>query len=404
MSTAPSLLTTRDGTDFIGLGDVIFVAHDHTYTLAVERIVADVLGLEGTERRKVVLARSLARRVVTEAANERSVAPGGARFQLTARLFSLLGEGRFSLDTENDKRIGVADALLSSSGAALEESIRGDGRIDGYAAGWLAAGLEMALSRSEGVVTARERRTKGMPRYFDFGRDDAPRPEAPATLTEFAERVPEVQDTGTNAQLVECARAMYATCGVDQTGLRHVVGQLVCSRPASYYTQLISDAAGALDGSPEMLAIFRALLVEAAAQATLRLLVASSLSDEWELHAGGRPQNEWELASSVCAFARAAGWGRVAPLECSADRVVLVATPLVDDTLLMHGDRHDTRHLLEGIGRGLLRAAQAALIGEDPPARAELERAWGSCGEEFVTFTRQVRNGDLFDELVVERA
>lgn len=361
------------------VGDVPYVLHSHAWVLGMERAVADVLGLAPTELLKVAVARPLARELILAECVTKGVGPGGARFTTARALFSAFGEGRLTVENEGERKIGVGESLLTSTASEMEQILSGDGRVDGFVGGWLAAGLELAIGRPPGTLSTRERRGTGARRVFDFGRDDAAK-VAPIRWVAPAADVASVPEQLPSAQ----AASLLDTALVDPRGLRQSFGQLVSTRPVAWHAALVARAALDLRDEAELLETFRLLLVEAAARGTLQWFVTAALSDEWEVYGGGRPTSALALATSVCAMAAACGWGAVAPLEAGPDGVVLIAGPLVDVGGIEGTDAPMVPHLLEGLARGVARAVAAGLIGEDPPDRKDVYAAWARPGAERV--------------------
>lgn len=369
------------------VGGVPYVLRGHTWTLGMERAVADVLGLAPTEILKVAVARPLVRDLVLAECVAKGVGPGGARFTTARALFSTFGEGRLTVENEGERKIGVGESLLTSTASEIEQILSGDGRVDGFVGGWLAAGLELAIGRPAGTLSTRERRGTGSRRVFDFGRDDTAK-AAPIRWLAPAADVASVPEQLPAPQ----AAALLDTALVDPRGLRQSFGQLVSTRPVAWHAALIARAALDLRDEAELLETFRLLLVEATARETLQWFVAAALSDEWEVYGGGRPSSPLALATVACAMAAACGWGAVAPLAAGPEGVSLIAGPLVDVGSVEGTEAPRVPHLLEGLARGLSRAMATGLIGDDPPDRKDLHAAWARPGTEVVE--RRVEGGE----------
>lgn len=392
-------VTQLDANTQLGaLGDLAVAWLPAGLVLRLEQCIADVFGEIATEDLKMSVARDTSRDLIAAVGTQRGVAAGVARFALSRQLFASLGEGRFVLETAGERRVATATALFGDDGTSSRS---------GYAAGWIAASLELALTRPPNTILARQRAERSGPQAaFDFQRDEGAAGRRASRLADMQLGADPGGDAdGVHRALLARAATLVDAHAPDAQGVREFMGKTWCARPAAYFARLVDVSMTELEKSgPEVADALHGLLVESTSRAVVEALVAIALSDEWELYCGSRPQLPSQLAAAVCAIAGALGWGRIVPESVSGDAVVLRSGVLFDDPAL-GGDASgptERRFVLEGMAAGIARAVEQLDLGsEDAPHPHELT-AIGRRGRVVTTRVRARSSGDSCDMVRAE--
>jgi len=314
------------------LADVPVMWAGAPFWLGLDTVIGDALGNERAARLRLELARDLARQLVVRAAPTVGAASGPPMLQLARGLLVALGEGRVSIESDGGRRRGVAASPTIGATWSANTAAKAAVPVDGYLAGWFAAGIELALRRDPNTIAAREVRcvASGAARCeFDFVRSDATAPVAGPLLGDL-EALCETAPTDPDAidGLTERTRTWLESQRADADGRIQPMGTPLLVRPAAWTARIAAAAIDALEAdAPDAVPALLALLRECAARAVINDVGRVIVSDWWEAIAGGLPTTQQEAAHHALAVVRAFGWGQWSVVELDPGRRMVLSVP-----------------------------------------------------------------------------
>ncbi len=345
-------------------------------TVMFERAAEDALGVESASNLRMAAARDAARELVVGAAERIGVTDGTRRVQLARSLFSAFGEGRLSFELAGDSRRGVGQSLLHATWGPETPGFQpADHAIcDAYAAGWIAAAIEIVAGRRPNTVGARESSSEafGAERSeFELIRGDGVEPRtAPAREMMDAAYGP-VHPHPSDARIASIAsRLRDAIDGarVSEEGGMTLFGVPVSVRPVTYMARVAwqtADAVGA--AAPAVLSTWNALQYEIGVRWVVDAFGAMMRDPSWSETAGGRPSDPETVVFQICALARATGLGRWSVTDHQPDRSLVIEVPGQHEASLRRGwfgpAAEPSDHVLRGMVAGTMMLASSTELG-----------------------------------------
>lgn len=296
----------------VTFGDYPCLLLDYRTHLYIEQAISDLLGEKQSSSLRMSVARDAVRELVSQTAPGMGVEGGAAMFPYTVGLYRMFGCGRLRLETVEGRRRGVGDRLFSSMSRLQHPELMAtvSPSLEAMTSGWLAAAIELALSRPANSVEVRQGGGPSNPEgyvWFDLGKGDGadPRHVVRGSIGQRGSW----SGPAVSAWVAKAASDLLGM-EAEQEGVRHGLGVPMCLMLAGYHQEAVLTArAAAFSASTELGALLDAALVEA-----WRLGFSGWLHERWqrmgehgEAHAG-QPADVMLLCSDLMALL---GLGRV---------------------------------------------------------------------------------------------
>lgn len=356
------------------------------FWIALDTVVSDALGHDRASQLRLELARDLARTIVVRSAPTVGAGSGPPMLQLARGLSVALGEGRISIESDGRRRRGVAQAPTVGTVWRANSPVDAAAPADGYLAGWLAAGIELALRRDPNTIGAREVRcvATGAPRCeFDFVRTDPMPPRSIPLLPDVDLLCEDPHDESEFeiASLASRTINWLESQRADADGRIQPLGVPWIVRPAAWAALLARAAIQTVeDEAPDAVSALLALLRECAIRAVIGDVGRVIVSDWWEAIAGGLPVGARTATVHSLAVARAFGWGRWTLAELEPERRLVLRVPASPVAAVLRAGEGTTDVSRDWFASGVAEAIGRLVLGmawsddHDVPVERVLDR------------------------------
>lgn len=296
----------------ITFGDYPCLLLDYRTHLYIEQAISDLLGEKQSSSLRMSVARDAVRELVLQTAPGLGVDAGAPMFPYTVGLYRTFGCGRLRLETVEGRRRGVGDRLFTSMNRLQHPELMAtvSPSLEAMTSGWLAAAIELALSRPANSVEVRQGGGPSSPEghvWFDLGKGDGadPRHVVRGSIGQRGSW----SGPAVSAWVAHSAADLLGMVA-EPEGMRDGLGVPMCVMLAGYHQEAVLTArTAAFSASTELGALLDAALVEA-----WRLGFSGWLHERWQRigeHGatyGGQPGDVLLLSSDLMALF---GLGRV---------------------------------------------------------------------------------------------
>ena len=398
------------------VADIPTVFHCHHFNLFWDQTIDDALGAElGT-----VIRTSAAREAFYDLLAGLATRAGASRTEdilaLAKSVFQMCGQGQLTFETNGQGGNIIGDYLHYS--VAWNEKygqVRRKHPVDGVAAGFSAAAIELAHGALRNSVRCREIQCAALDASRCQFRAEVGDPgplTSPMGRLQVARAI-SGPEHGLHEDriepIVDGLRAMTSGLFGDERGLIQSFGLFVSELPTTYYNRSGYDALRHLSRTaPNLLPVMQSLLREAGHVCVFNTFGSIMVSPEWEGLVGAPSGDHFETLTGLLAVARALGMGRWAATEFKpGERLVLRSPSTYEAAYYVNREGRSTESqcfFYQGAAVGLMQLIERVNWQEQPtfdgPYYTQLFRSglpW-DCEE-----TLCVSKGDPYCEVVVTR-
>lgn len=415
-------MTPSDNRSRIDSHDLSFLAgsavvfHCHHFNVSFDQTIDDAVGAErGTELR--TRASHEAWYLLLSSLCERMAVDGpGPRLEVAANLFAAAGHGRMSFDASAAGGTATGETLHYAVGwrDKYGSRLRRQYPIDGFAAGFAAAAVEVAHGLDAGslacvesscLVTGADRcaftLSPASAVFVVEGRtDEAWRAVLPAPVTGLHDDRVEAITKG----LVD----FLGNVAGDDRGLVQAFGVLVTNHPADYYNHLSNRMLEVTQKEkPQTLEVARSLLQESGQICGFHTFGGILASPEWEALVGA-PSDPLDVIIGGLAISRALGFGHWCLEAYEPDqRLVLVSSGTyesVHNKVVIEETRWPCSYLFQGGAVAMMQLAHRVEWQPRPTFSGALYLKLRRDAPWVCKQTHCVGRGDVHDRVVVTRA
>lgn len=400
------------------LSDEPMVYHCHHFNLFLDQTIDDALGTaEGTLLRTEA-AGEFSYRLLTSLCAKMEAETPPEKLQLCQALFRQLGQGtlEISADVDGGRAIGTHLHYSFAWQEKYGKKVKRHHPADAFAAGFVAACVEVAFDLPQGSMTAKEEQClalKDKSCIFALRRRVPPvtlGAPVDAAVTESLVGPPE---DGIGEDVIQpIAQGLKDfTAGVagDQRGLVQAFGVFVTMQLTGYYNRVSYDAVRRIEAkSPHSVEVLEELLRESGHVCVFNTFGGILLSPEWEGLVGPLTDDPLDILKWSVAIGRALGMGRWVIAEFEANRRIVVRTSSSYESVYYrarHGlaDR-PVEYLFQGAALAMAQLAHRVKFTERPELTPEYYQALFKGGVPWqAEQTRSIVCGDKCSEIVVTR-
>lgn len=398
------------------LSDQLVLYQSHHHALFLDQTVADALGGEGWAVKKQA-AFEATHALLTSLCNELGIGGPEEKLDLATELFAALGNGKLAFEITAEGGLARGESLFHGTGFSEKYGgvIRNRKPLDAFAAGYASAAASIAYPSDWGLFDAEE--TTCVARRdplctFSLVR----RPErvrfgpvvTRAGVETLAMPAHHADDDTEAARTAAGVAKILGALAADDRGRVRVFGVNLALVPAAYTDQITFDTMHLVEKrTPELFAVYTALVREAAQIGTFHLLGGMLASSKW-IADFGLPARDVELRlQQLIGIARALGWGHLEVADFVPGRSLALHAPMTHESVyyaLRHGTTVRTRlAFLQGTALGLMQLLHRVDFGAERPILKDTYDALFKDGTRFhVEETKSTLRGDDLCEVIVD--
>lgn len=391
------------------------VFHCHHFNVFFDQTIDDALGAERGTQLRTDAAHEAWYLLLSSLCTRMGADDPGARLELAANVFSAAGHGRLSFDAAASGGSATGETLHYAVGwqDKYGSRIRRQYAIDGFAAGFAAAAIEVARGLDAGALVCSESScvaTGADQCTFTISPSSAPFAVTGRGVEAWRAVLPE-PSTGLHEERVSAiTNGLVDFLGNvvgDDRGLVQAFGVLVTNHPADYYNHLSNRMLDITHrDKPQTLEVARSLLQESGQVCGFHTFGGILASPEWEALVGA-PSEPLDIIVGGLAIARALGFGHWCLEEYEPDQRLVVTSPgtyeSVHNKVVIDDTRWPCSYLFQGGAVAMMQLAHRIVWQPRPTFSGSLylklrrDAPW-AC-EQTHCFAR----GDAHDRVVVTR-
>ena len=398
------------------LAGLPYVYHCHHFNLFHDQSIEDALGEEEAIALKTSAAREAFAPMLAGLCEAQGAATPAERLQLAGALFPWMGQGR--VEVLGDPSGGSARGEFLHYSFAWREKygarVRRLDPLDGVAAGFVAAAVEVAYDRPFASIAATETQCYGLREPFcrfelsarEGGTEPPPRIDR-ATEAGHVAAPFTGQDEDRISQITAGLREFLTGVAGDERGLVPAFNVFVAMHQPTYYNRTGYETLRRLEQtSPTAVPAAEALLGESGHVCVFYTFGNILLSAEWEALVGPLSGEVPDTIAYCCALARALGFGHWTIGELDPGKRLVLRTPSNYEApfyLANWGRSQKPRCLfLANSARAMMQLAHRVDLASKPQLTEELYLSLFRSGTQWhMEETRCVARGDEMCEVVV---
>lgn len=391
--------------------------HCHHFNLFLDQTIDDALGPVRGEAVRRDAAHESAYQLLCAVVQATGASTAVERASLAEAVFSWMGHGVLRVDAEQ----GTAHGSFLHYGFSWREKYGRDIKrrrpADGFAAGYVAAAIEVVRdvplwsldAREEACVSMRSERCE----FRAHPRLEPPESALPHVDQAATSRLSKPPQVGQDDPTIEAIEADLLTLlddvQADRRGLVQAFGVFITQHLAGYYNRVSYTAVELLRrANPPLVPILESLLRESGQVCAFHTFGGILLSPEWEAMVGAPTGDVHTHVVGCMAIARALGFGRWTLQDLDPARRLVVRTAETYETpyhLLRHGQASaPSSYFLQGAGLAFMELAHRVAWTEQPQLDDTLYRRLFTAGAQWrVEQTADTAMGDDYCEVVVTR-
>ncbi|MEM7049935.1 MAG: hypothetical protein AAF604_09750 [Acidobacteriota bacterium] len=400
------------------LAEIPYVYHCHHFNLFHDQSIEDALGEDEANQLKVEAAHEAFRGLLSRVISTSGASTPAERLELATALFGWMGHGRMELLVDGSAGHGRGE-FLHYSFAWREKygsKVKRLDPLDGVAAGFAAAAVEVAHDLPFGSVSSRESACYGKRDPFcEFELTPTSARPAPKQVDQAAE----AGEVGSPLQGLDEDRIAAISQGLreflsgvegDERGLVQAFNVFAAMHLPTYYNRTAYEALRRVaERAPAALPAAQALFGESGHVCVFYTFGNLLLSAEWEGLVGPLSGAPEDTVAYCCAIARGLGFGHWALASFEQNNHLVLRTPSNYESPFyrVHWGAADQPccHFFSHSARAMMHLAHDINLGSKPQIDDELYQTLFRSGVRWnMEETRCVSRGDDHCEVVVEKA